>query len=89
MDNNIKLCEVAKEFSFTKDAVLVNAVSVSPTRIRLHLFSFDRNEYHILITKEDNEWRNYFRLPSSHKHLLSIEDTALATALVSLTEFME
>ena len=89
MDNNIKLSEVAKEFSFAKDCILVNAVSVSENKIRLHLFSFERNEYHILIKKEEGEWRSFYRLPSSQKHALSIEDAALATALVSLTEFLE
>lgn len=88
MNVELKLCDIAKEFSFTKDAVLVNAVSISPDSIRLHLFNFQRHEYQILIHKENGNWSYFQRLPLTEKHSLSLEDAGLAVALSNLTDLL-
>ena len=87
-EKKLSICELAKQFSFAKTALLVSAVSATRERIVVHLVSsLQAAQQRVELVREKTGSWERFRI-TGHPELkpLELEDVGIATVLATMAE---
>ena len=87
-EKQLSICELAKQFSFAKTALLVSAVSATRERIIVHLVSsLQAAQQRIeLVREKSGSWERFRISGQTELRSLELEDVGIATVLSSMVD---